>query len=220
MLHFSFVPLVGGKLELGEKEAGDVANAIQHLRVLSIFDYPYAATDEANQHPKEWTSLSRLLRLFMKAPSLQDVHLGFLDWPSDSQDQEPNSRSVGNTISLLPWTKLRKVSLGCFSIRFDEFATCLEKLEPGAYIMLESVCLLTGTWADLLDLLRTKADRASDVKYPQGGELVQSVDLKQYFSSFECPKGPVGQYIRGVISQNPLRQSHNDSDTDEAEEQE
>lgn len=218
VLHFSFLPLVGRKLELGEKEAGDVVNATRHLRVLSIFDCPYTAINAADQHLREWTGLSRLLRLFMKAPNLQDVNLGFLDWPSDSQDQGPNSSSIGNTISLLPWTKLRKVSLGNLSIRFDEFTTCLEQLKPGAYIMLETVTLLTGTWADLLDLLRTKADCASDVEYPHGGELVQSSELKQYFSNFDRPKGPVAKYIRGVISQNPLRQSYGDSDTDEAEE--
>lgn len=221
-LHINFTPQVDVKLRLDEKEVGDVLKATQHLQVLDISCFSGATSNQANQRSEESTSLSRLVSLFMQAPSLRDVGLNFMGWQPDPQAQGAHNEGIGKTISLLPWTKLREVSLGYLSIRFGEFTTCLEQLEPGACIILDTVNLLTGTWADLLDVLRTKADCASEVITPLGGELeeLDSIELyDEYFLATDDAESLATQYVSGILSENPLRQHHGDSDTDETGEQ-
>lgn len=221
-LNINFTPKVDMKLNLDEEKARDVLKAAQHLQVLSVSCYSHEVADQEKYPSGGYSNLSKLVRLFLEAPCLQDVELNFRELYSGRQAQGSNSESIGKLVSLLPWTKLRKVALSCFFIRFDEFTTCLEQLEPGACIVLDTVNLLTGTWADLLDVLRTKADCASEVITPLGGE-VEELDpdelYDEYFLATDDAESLATQYVRGILSENPLRQHHDVSDTDEAGEE-
>lgn len=103
----------------------------------------------------------------------------------------------------------------------DELTEYLEKLLPGTYITLDCVHLLSGLWADLLDVLHTKADCVSRVLEPDGIQLEESEPKwHAYFLEIEDDdeKAFATLYVRGILSANPLQQYHGGSDADAAEE--
>jgi hypothetical protein len=71
--------------------------------------------------------------------------------------------------------------------------------------------LLSGTWAEALDVLRRKA-RYTTIEYPSGGEL-EDMPKEDREDIFLRQKGrrnsdsKAEQYIAGRIEQNPLREA-------------
>ncbi|KAJ0122186.1 hypothetical protein J7T55_002698 [Diaporthe amygdali] len=215
-LRISFTPTNDLRLNLGRQEMIDMAKAAEHLEKLEMGCGLTVVATQPNRPPGEWTSFFKFARVFLKAPNLRSVSLDLGGVLPPGQAEEPNRTRVGMLLSLLPWTKLRLMTLSHFPIHYDELVTCLEKLEPGAYIHLRHIELLSGTWADLLDVIRVKADPASDVTSPRGGED-EEWDSDWWDEIFDGDSRLVAQYIRGFSSDNPLRPSQppNQDDTDQ-----
>jgi hypothetical protein len=155
-------------------------------------------------------SLSRLACLFAKSRNLRSITLRFNSW---ARDEDEKYHSAEPLLATLPWANLREVSLIGAFIHYHELIRHIEKLSPGTYILLNDVCLVSGVWVDLLDVLRGKADCNSSVIWMKGKEDERQ---GQTFGNMDEDNNPVSAYIRSQISHNPLRlplvQDSTDSD--------
>ncbi|KAI7781907.1 hypothetical protein LA080_014088 [Diaporthe eres] len=155
-------PITDYELRLSEELVKDLVSAAEHLKVLEIDCQLLRAVQSGGQ-----ARLSKLVSLFLNGTNLRSVTLCFGHWQSIRLGERSSLESL---LALLPWANLRRVSLVNGSFQYDELSKHLEKLVPGTYILLIGVHLQSGLWADLLDLLRAKADCESDVKSPTGVE--------------------------------------------------
>lgn len=181
------------KVKLSEEEAKDLVCAAQHLEVLDL-DCQTTLQPVQYKYPSgERAIVTKLASLFFNGTSLRSVTLSCGVEPAPS-------------LALLPWANLKRISLDFFYLHYDELSKNLEKLSPGTYILLKGVHLLSGLWADLLDVIRAKADCHSDVIHPEGCvDEEMNDEFYNKFSSWHRKPKPATAYIRGQISDNPLR---------------
>lgn len=187
-------------MELNEEQARDLAGATGKLQDLDT-DYRLAIQPVLHEHPSgDSVSKTQLVSVFFNSRKLRSVTLS--SGPSMFDDHW----EVAPWIAWLPWPTLKKIKLVSFYIHFDELSKFLEKLTPGTCIILEGTRLLSGLWADLLDLIRAKADCHSNVFYPEGCDAVEMGD--SFYDKFQSRHGiasVAAAYIRGQITDNPLR---------------
>lgn len=197
-------------LRLSKKQAEDLVSAAEHLKLLEIFCHLKVRA------PEEQVSLCNFASLLAKGTNLRSVAFGFGLLP------KAEGLSVGPLLALLPWAKLRQVSLTSASIHCDELSELLKKLETATYIKLNSVCLRSGLWANLLDVLREKATCDSEVEDVSGKED-QGVDAvefgRQVDRTYNGAPNPATRYIRGELLENPLRlyPAQDDMDSDDTD---
>lgn len=190
------------KMRLSEELAKDLVSGAEHLQVLDI-DCQLTVQAFQSENPDGQVSESKLASLFLSGKSLRSVTLRF----GSSPNPRPGERSsLEPFLAMLPWANLKFISLVYGSFRYREISEHLEKLLSRTYILLDGVHLLSGLWADLLDVLRAKANRKSDVLDPTGDED-QRLDhrFRDQFYKGNRTKSPAAAYIRRQISENPLR---------------
>lgn len=195
-------------LRIGKEDMGDLISAAENLRVLEI-------DCQLTSRPTQslgLSSVSKLMGLFLNGTKLTSVDLSFA-----STAETTERSSLEPLIALLPWANLRRLSLGHACFHCDELSNHLEKLSPGTYIYLEEVHLVSGLWADLLDVIRAKASSDSDVVDPWGFEDVElDCSYHEKFIAWDNKQSVVAAYIRGQVSDNPML-SDDDSEEDDSE---
>lgn len=192
------------KTRLSEEEARDLVRAAQHLEVLDLDCQTTLQPVQCKYPSGERAIITKLASLFLHGTSLRSVTLRF------GFEPEPS-------LAFLPWANLKRISLVYFYLHYDELSKHIEKLSPGTYILLKEVHLESGLWADLLEVIRAKADCHSDVINPEGCVDAEMTDeFFEIFLSRGHNPSPATAYIRGQISENPLR-SPPDQDNMDAE---
>lgn len=186
--------------KLSHEQVRGLVSAAGHLQVLETDCHLTVQLPVQEHSSGERASVCKLASLLLNGRNLRSVALRFAPWP------ETNAWRVGPSIALLPWASLKKISLQMFFVHFDELSTCLEKLTPRACILLEEMHLMSGLWVDLLDVIRAKADCHSDVIEPEGNDPADATDaFFNAFTQWNCESSPATAYIRGQITDNPLR---------------
>lgn len=177
-------------LLLVEEEAEDLISAAEHLKVLEI------GFQVKSQTTEEQIDLYKLVSLLCKGTNLRSVTLK-LEYYFNR-----GTSNAGPLLALLPGAKLREIRLKDISAHCEELSELLKKLAPGTYISLDGLCLLSGLWADLLDVLRTKASCDSEVKSP----MIKSRISWHGEENVRLPTpSSATAYIRGELLENPLR---------------
>lgn len=193
-------PTIDHEMRISPEQVRDLFSAARHLQVLEI-DCCLTVQPTPYEYPSgERVTISRLASLFLSSSNLRSVTLTL------GPEPEADGWKVEPSLALLPWANLRKISLTNTYIHFDELSTYLEKLTPGTCIHLTGMYLLSGLWVDLLDVIRAKADRHSNVIAPAGNEASERTE--EFYRKFESRPGESSlatAYIRGEITDNPLR---------------
>lgn len=181
------------KPRLSEQEAKDLISAAKHLKALEI---DYDPQVRAEQH-----NFYNFVSLLSKGKNLRSVSFTF------GRSIKEGDWSAQPLLALLPWAKLRKISLVNFPIHGDELSELLKNLTPGTYVELIGVCLLSGLWANLLDVLLAKATCNSEVRQVSGKEDqgLGVVEFGRQVGHTYDTLNPATKYIRGELSDNPLR---------------
>lgn len=198
-------------MKLSGEQVRDLVSVAGHLQVLEIDCQLTVQATLCEYQSGERVNVSKFASLFLNGKNLRSVTLETGPWAEDDDlKAEPS-------IALLPWANLKKISLVLSWIHFDELNTYLEKLMPGTCILLREVHLLSGFWADLLDVIRAKADCHSNVINPEGGEDEHAQMRKAFKNKFPWDDEPTlaTAYIRGQISENPLRHRSDQNNMDE-----
>ncbi|KAG6368403.1 hypothetical protein INS49_002609 [Diaporthe citri] len=157
--------------------------------------------------------VSKLVSLFLNGTNLRSVTLSFNCWQSSQTDERS---SLEPLLALLPWVNLKRISLANGYFQYDELSKHLEKLKPGTYIDMDGVHLLSGLWADLLDVLRLKADCDSTVRDSTGNDDEElDYTYRGNFITWDDTPNLATAYIRGDVFQNPLRSPPAQDNTDQ-----
>lgn len=162
------------------------------------------------------TSVSTYLRVVLGAGAgnIQALTL-FPGFSYSSLDLDrPYKGHIGPLLASRPWPHLRDISLADFPFHLNDLKRFIEGLQPGAFLNLRLIHLRSGTWAEGLDLLRSKANPESWVCYLTGAECesISSDQIKRIFDGMQASWA--SQYIRGVSICNPFLVTQ-DETTDE-----
>ena len=112
------------------------------------------------------------------------------------------------------WPNLRNLIVESSSFHLNELDGLIKDTKgPLSYLSLCNPHLLSGTWAEALDILRTKpATECAALEDPTGAEC-ETLSVEDYNAIFERPEGvehnqgsKAEKYIRGLPVPNPLRE--------------
>jgi hypothetical protein len=135
-----------------------------------------------------------------------NLDFGFL-W----DHEEPPFVSLGSIITLRPWRNLWCLYWRNVPLHLTELEQFIDQLDTPIKLMgMHSMHLLSGSWAEGLDVLRKKSTAYSRFEHPSGAEC-DALSNEDRKAIFEMPARAVldvsraEEYIRGEIKQNPLR---------------
>jgi hypothetical protein len=162
---------------------------------------------------EEVTSILSFLSIFMGGKSLRELDLYLSDLSGPFIDVVDNTKvsHLGILLATRSWPKLETLILEGCHFHLTELEKFLNKVGRRMHLRLSEIRLLSGTWADALDIIRTKADRHSEVEVPSGAECetMSEEETKDVFDAssqpyYTCSKA--SKYIQGHRVPNPLRE--------------
>ncbi|KAI3396930.1 hypothetical protein diail_11543 [Diaporthe ilicicola] len=181
------------------------------------------------QRPEETASLSKFLVILTRSKQLNVLALDLAfrerDLFKDNRTHDVNRTSIGPLLVSLRSPKLEKIHLQNCSLHLKDLQALVDHLRSEqAVIGLWYVSLLSGDWAEAVELLREKVlsgrlGRESYVRTPYGAECVDmSVTERKRLFQFRwdgsaCKDNVVNCYIKGHDhgpTSNPLRVQDND----------
>lgn len=160
-------------------------------------------------HPSENdTELGKYVGTLLDTHSLRDISLEFGSfWYSEN----PHLFDQGTGIMWRSWPKLTNLDITDIPLHLSELKSIFGQLnETYPVVWLARVHLLSGSWAEVLDIMRMKLGPYSSINCPSGAELGDFPDEEQK-AMFEPiddninGNSIVDDYIEGRIEQNPLR---------------
>ncbi|KAI1073881.1 hypothetical protein F5B20DRAFT_565748 [Whalleya microplaca] len=147
----------------------------------------------------------RLVEAFTDSDSIQDLYISMYEFWPDS--------SAGCLLLTRTWPRLRQVRFEG-PLHFEELKMFYAKVQSHVNLRLAWVQLMSGSWADVLDLMRANTRSRQDSSYilePVGAECF-SMPKKQVDRIFgDKRRSPSTRYIRKVSDYNPLRHLDQDS---------
>lgn len=204
-------------LGLSEEQAREVVSYAERLKVLEIDCWLSVQATQMNHPVFGCVTVPTLVSLLLNGKNLTSVSLCF----NPGLGQRPPHWSSEPLLALLPWGNLKEISLEDSFFQYDELSKHLEKLAPGTYIFMGRMHLVGGLWADLLDLLRAKADGDSNVRRPSGGDDEALGYTFDAFVEWDNNPSDAAAYIRGKIPHNPMRSppDHDNMDTEDMDQE-
>ncbi|KAK2615304.1 hypothetical protein N8I77_002069 [Diaporthe amygdali] len=108
---------------------------------------------------EENMDLSKFLTAFMRSPKLDSMALDFAfqerDCLEDNRMHDPDRTSIGPLVISIPSPELQNIHLKNCSLHLRDLHALIDHLSSGQVVLgLWYVYLLSGTWADVVELLR------------------------------------------------------------------
>ena len=153
----------------------------------------------------------------LDSKSIEDMHLdvGFLRHP-----ENPPLFSLGSIVTRRTWKNLSYLSWSEIPLHLRELEQFIERHEtPNMCMWMKEMRLLSGTWADALDIFRKKPTRRLTFEEPLGAECEELSDEEQK-AIFRKPhdawymSSRAEKYVKGCIDSNPLREDRETNDAD------
>ncbi len=152
----------------------------------------------------EMEPLNNFLRAFIDTDSIQDISIHVKVPPSRI---ELPVMGTGSLLSSRSWPRLQYVHFEG-PLHLTEIRGFFAKAQTEIILILESVYLMSGSWADLLDVMRTNTQQGNTVVINGlcgGAECDTMSGIAKsrifYLHSFSL----ANRYILGVVPFNPLR---------------
>ncbi|KAE8454428.1 hypothetical protein EG329_000050 [Mollisiaceae sp. DMI_Dod_QoI] len=199
-------------LSMSEEDRRDLAAVSQRLR---SFDFSPNATEFDFQRAPgadEMKDLGIFVSALMDTRSLEDINL---DLHYLWEQGNPPILSFGPVITPRPWPNLREIYLRGLSLHLSELERLVDQLNDSVHLLaIQLMHLLSGTWADGLDLLRKfgisqgHLDMRVVFLDPSGAEcetLTYAAKEEIFGRESANMKNRAEEYIGGHIDRNPLR---------------
>ncbi|KAI0838851.1 hypothetical protein F5Y06DRAFT_266702 [Hypoxylon sp. FL0890] len=126
--------------------------------------------------------------------------------------------SAGSLLLTRTWPRLRHVYFQS-PLHFEELREFYARIQRPVEVELDGVYLLSGSWADVLDIMRANPPPQRQIssfciRDPHGAECSTMTGMKRY-EIFDNPfHNRLGLYIERKIRDNPLRQPLGDADNE------
>ena len=180
---------------------------------LRVFDFRCSApeTDRGpivDHGPEEIASLGSFISACMGGKALRRLDVD-LDLTLDESGPQPPA-SMGSLLTLRQCPDLKTLQLSHYPLHLSELKTFLNGLNAPLHITLDNGLLLSGTWAEVLDLIRGKTSWGS-VTEPRGAECddMSEEEILAIFGNerFAAPgkESKATRYVIGYTDENPLR---------------
>ncbi|PSS13293.1 hypothetical protein M430DRAFT_267445 [Amorphotheca resinae ATCC 22711] len=191
-----------------EEDCHDLTAAVQKLKT---FNFRTRCLKGPSfwpaREPAEVEDLGRFLTALLDTESMEDVRLSFNSlWDSES----PPLFSLGYTITLRTWQNLRFLSLDAVPIHLAELERLINQLDRPKIVRIDGMHLLSGSWAEGLDILRRKFTNYSSFNNPSGAEceVLSDEEKEAIFARPPTDRWATTRaerYLLGYIDQNPFR---------------
>jgi len=159
----------------------------------------------------------KLLKAFLDTPSLEHISM---DFPTLWDDENQPSYNFASILYFRTWENLGHLSTNYFPLQLEQLEQFANKLHPIIrFVYMSSTRLLSGTWAEALDLLRQASLPRNhlekrylmSIRAPRGGEL-DTMSREEISAIFEETKEKgwrerslAEKYMSGLIEKNHLR---------------
>lgn len=194
-----------------DNDLPDLTAAMQRLKRL---DFRPDCRWQDPWGPSEVETLCRFINPLLNTPSLEEIGLHFRFLGDEEDDESMPPYSLGSIITSRKWPRLHNISLDNMPVHLSQLRNLLYQINDPLWMSLENINLISGTWADTLDVLRERCQRAQvSFENPKGAELecwtTEHKDLllaqpkggKTAFNSGNLAE----RYIMGLVEENPMR---------------
>ncbi|KAL1859583.1 hypothetical protein Daus18300_009584 [Diaporthe australafricana] len=151
-------------LVLGQDQYPRLQSFAQGLKSFRFRIEPYEKYSWAvprRREREETARLYRFLYILTRSKHLNELALDLADLErdllEDNRTHDPNRITIGPLLVSLPSTKLENIHLKNCSLHLKELEALVDRLSHGQVVLgLCYVYLLSGTWADAVEMLRTE----------------------------------------------------------------
>ena len=134
------------------QELQDLTKAVANLKSFSISPFKDDSMYTYRQEPEETDMKNSLLSAILNTDSLERLELDFDDQRELSEEQIPQMISFRAMMRPRPWKRLSSLKMAAIPLHFTELQQFFDCLPPTMnFIYWESLRLLSGTWAEVLD---------------------------------------------------------------------
>lgn len=200
------------RLDLSAEDCLDLKAAAQHLKRFKFRPTTKYFDRWVQRSASEFQILAQYLAALSDTPTLEDSSIS-LD--SLWVNKTPPQWSLGPIINLCSYPNLRYVYWDGFSVNLFELEAGINHMgETLSTLTIRRMHLLSGTWAEALDILRAKFQVSGFslvFEFPSGAECddMDDEERDKIFGKNEYEgyykRSLAEQYIRGRIDLNPLR---------------
>ncbi|KAI0007814.1 hypothetical protein F4779DRAFT_590319 [Xylariaceae sp. FL0662B] len=191
---------------------GDLNDLRAAMRQLRSFTFrPHIVRDfDIFDNEDEMRHLKDFVEAFTGTDSIRDIfiNMDFLWWRG-----EVPPLSAGCLLLTRTWPRVRRVRFEG-PLRFEELEEFYAKVKGRVDLILERVYLMSGSWADVLDIMhdnmlngRGPGRGWSRIQYPRGAECDTMSEDHMTETFGDIFDSMANRYIRWTIRDNPLRDS-------------
>ena len=215
--HISSLP--ESHIVLTAEEIRSVSMAVQHVKHLTFELQGYRLAD--SEHPLDPADLKYLHGYIDAISNTNSIEGISLDLSVFSGRNTPPLTDLGSLMSFRLWENLKKVTWHSTPVhQADVKRFFLQLQKPLQFLYLSGVHLLSGSWAETLDILRAApTGYYVSLSHPQGAEC-EDLGVEEKARVFDSPndqywrKSRAEKYIMGYCKHNPLKPAEDDqSDT-------
>lgn len=149
------------------------------------------------------SSVPRYLSAILGSGNIEVLTLDFVI-PERLQAGRHKTAHVGPLLTSLRWPRLRKVNLVRASMHLSDMKIFISGLRPGVVFNFDHVHLLSGTWAEGLDVLRAIAHSASELNHLTDQGSISSYGERNSRIFYGGCESLVSRYVQGVSIRNPF----------------
>ncbi|KAJ0119234.1 hypothetical protein J7T55_013471 [Diaporthe amygdali] len=149
------------------------------------------------------SSVPRYLSAVLGSGSIEVLTLEFVI-PQVLQTGRHESAHVGPLLTSLRWPRLRKVNLVSASMHLSDLKIFISGLRPGVVFKFDHVHLLSGTWAEGLDVLCAIAHSTSELTYLTDQGSISTSDEQTFRMFYGGRESLVSRYVQGASIRNPF----------------
>jgi hypothetical protein len=201
-------------LATSQEDCQDLSAALQRLKIFTFHPQPRAQSYEWD--PRELGQVENLGIFFATLTNTKSIeHIDVNLWDVDGL----SLFDMCSINDIWPWQHLRFFRWSLGSLHIAELERFFDRLStPIPFLCLSYTHLLSGSWADVLDILRANSTPEWRFNSPSGGEC-ELLSMEEIASVFDVPHpstsgppsyeyiynpGKAERYIRKSIDQNPL----------------
>ncbi|KAK0102038.1 hypothetical protein ONS96_006004 [Cadophora gregata f. sp. sojae] len=186
----------------------DLTDAMRNLKGFKFSILGSGSAVRAIREKGEEEHICKFISTVLNTSSVQDIFIDLDRLWSNLFDRSPLGFTLVASFSPRPWPNLERLCWRGARVHLADFKHFFERARSVRAVFMMQLHLLTGTWADLLDLLRNILVGHVRIRFPSGAECSRMSDEEKWriFDSRQVRVDSLADgYIMKRLANNPLR---------------